>query len=827
MQTLSQRAKNIKDDIKNMSKQYTIKDDPNKKEEALKYDNPIPSRDVIIQFLKDQGAPVVFESITEALKLDDPEQHVALKRRLRAMERDGQILYNRKGFYGLLEKMDLFEGKVVARMEGPGEVQNKTGKVLYLPTNQMKRVFHGDIIIARPVGINAKGKLEGEVMSILSRNTQTITGRYFVELDSAFVTPINAIYKHDILILKNEDIRVDSGSLVNIEIISQPTSRTQPLGRVLEVLGTQVSTQEAIDMAVKTHNLSTDWDSAITKSLTKAADSVSEADVAKRADLRHLPFVTIDGADAKDFDDAVYCETKKSGGWRLYVGIADVSNYVQQGTKLDLEARARSTSVYFPGHVIPMLPEKLSNELCSLQPHVDRLSLICEMTVSAKGKLTGYKFYSATIKSKARLTYDEVADLLENDDNKFYKNYPDIAPHIYDLHGLFLVLLEQRKARGAIDFDVVETQINLNDRREIESIQTRSRNDAHRLIEECMLLTNVSAAKFIEKNESEAPFRVHGAPLSDRITGLRDYLKSKGLSLGGGAQPRPKDYSDMLKQAEGRSDFDDIQLVALRSMNQAVYSPENEGHYGLAYEGYSHFTSPIRRYPDLIVHRVIKSIIGEKKLGGYAYSKQDLMGLCDHASTAERRADIASRDVEDWLKCSFMKPRIGDVFKAKIVSVLGFGFFVRLQENYIDGLIHVSSLSSDYFHFDAVKQMLIGERTRTQYKLGDELDVKLINVDMTSFKIDFEIDGMVSNASSRNRGKNNRNRKPRPKQAQVETTPKVEVKENQTSRLRKISDKIKRCQQVFTSSDKTIEKKKAKKAKRRKKPNSNNKSDQG
>ena len=681
----------------------------------------------------------------------------------------------------------------------------------------MRCVFHGDKVVVRPSGINLKGKLEGEIVNILSRHTETIMGRYVKELDAAYVVPVNSICRHDILILDDVDMDVTTGMLVNVKIISQPTLRTQPVGKVIEIHGTQVSIHEAINMAIETYDLPSKWSDEITLQLKKTPSFVSESEALKRKDLRSLPFVTIDGADARDFDDAVYCEVKKSGGWRLYVAIADVSNYVRQGTNLDMAARDRSTSVYFPNYVIPMLPEKLSNELCSLQPLKDRLSLVCEMTISQKGKLSGYKFYSAVIKSKARLTYDEVASLLENDDKEFYRNYKEVVPHIYNLYSLYISLSEQRKKRGAIDFDVIETQINLNKKNEIESIQPRSRNDAHRLIEECMLLANVSAAKFIQKNKGESPYRVHGVPITDRIKGLRDYLKTHGLVLNGGDLPSPKDYSDMLNSAKDRPDFDDIQLVALRSMNQAVYTPENEGHFGLAYNEYTHFTSPIRRYPDLIVHRVLKAIIGEKKLGSFIYSRQDLVGLCDHASSTERRADSASRDVEDWLKCSFMKPRIGDHFSAKIVSILGFGFFVRLDENYIDGLVHISSLNTDYFHYDSTRQLLVGEKTRKEYKLGDELDVVLVSVDMTSFKIDFElVDNQDQiNFSSRNRRKNkNRRGRQEPLKTELDDYKKKE-------RLKKIAEKLRAN---TASTRKTLEEGKERKRKKKsQKKNSNSK----
>lgn len=790
-----------------VNKSYDVSRDPKKDEESQKYENPIPSRDFIIQFLQDYGIPVSFEVIAKNMHLKSEEQSSALKRRLKAMERDGQILYNRRGFYGLVEKMDLVRGVVMASKEGPGEVLSDTGRSIGLSSSQMRSVFHGDKVIARPSGINAKGKLVGQIVEILARNTHELTGRFYTELGVSYVVPVNTMLKHDVLVLPNSDQNtIEEGTLVKVSIISQPSFRTQPVGRIKHILGSQDSTEEAINMAIKTHNLSTQWPDSVQKLVNEMPDAVTPSEFEARYDLRHLPFVTIDGEDAKDFDDAIYAETKKSGGWRVYVAIADVSNYVKVASQLDLEARNRSTSVYFPGHVIPMLPEKLSNHLCSLKPNVDRLALVCEMTVSQKGRLSGYKFYCSVIRSKARLTYTEVAGLLEESNYDFYQKYPELAPHIFDLYGLYLMLNEQRQARGAIDFDTIETQFELNENYEIKSILPRARNDAHRLIEECMLLANQAAARFIIKHKQNAPFRIHEGPMANDVSALKEYLKTQGLGLQGGDDPQPLDYARLLQQAKQHKNFDNIQLVTLRSMNQAIYSPDNEGHFGLALKAYTHFTSPIRRYPDLIVHRIIKYMIGEKKQGGHQYTKEALYGLCDHASVAERRADSASKDVEEWLKCNFMQHRIGEVFEAVIVKVTGFGFFVQLKENYIQGLIHIASLEGEYFHFDPVRYMLIGEHTRTIYQMGDHLTVKLIRVDMSSFKIDFEI---AQNTSIS-----------KPSKKKTRSTKRTKTNKDHSEHLKQVALKLKK-DKAMAKAKHSSKKKKAKQSNRSKSSDDN------
>ncbi|MCF6765218.1 ribonuclease R [Thiotrichales bacterium 19S3-7] len=737
--SLNQIETKVKQKPTVVEKKYDISMDPNRESEMQKYDDPIPSRELIIQFFRDKGVPATFEIVFDALNLSTQAHKVALKRRLKAMERDGQLLYNRGGYYGLVSKMDLIKGTVIASRDGPGEIIADDGRLIYLPIKQMRCVFHGDCVLARPSGVSRRGHLEGTIVEILKRNTFRLTGRYQEEFGVSYVEPVNPLLKHDVLIWPQDELAVKPGQFVTVEVISQPSYKTQPLGKIIEVIGDQLSIDEAIDMAVKSYDLNDQWPDKVLQQVNKFKNVVTKEDREGRRDLREMPFVTIDGEDAKDFDDAVYCEPKKSGGWRLYVAIADVSYYVRAETALDKEAQNRSTSVYFPGYVIPMLPEALSNELCSLKPEVDRLALVCQMSVSANGKLSRYEFYSAVIRSHARLTYTEVSDLLNQNNQDFQKAYPQLVSHIYNLYGMYLVLSERRKERGAIDFDMEETQIVLNEGREIDAILPRARNDAHRIIEECMLLTNVAAARFVLKHKFDGVYRVHGGPSSAKIASLRDYLKTHGLGLSGGDDPGPLEFSQMLTIAQGHDDFHNIQLMTLRSMMQAVYSPHNEGHFGLAYNAYSHFTSPIRRYPDLLTHRIIRKILNEHKLGGYRYDMQQLVDLCDHASIAERRADNAAQSVEDWLKCSFLRNRVGEVFEAKIVSVIGIGFFVQLQENQIEGLVHVATMEGDYYHYDSERQLLIGERTKKTYALGQKVKVKLIAVNMTSLKIDFEL----------------------------------------------------------------------------------------
>ncbi|AXA34399.1 ribonuclease R [Francisella adeliensis] len=720
-----------------MSK-YSIKNDPNKDIEAQKYENPIPSREVILNFIKDTGLPVSIETIADALEIHKKASFDGLVFRLGAMVRDGQIAKDKYYFSALDAKPIFITSKVSADRDGRMEVFShllKT-KVSILPA-QAKMLFVGDEINAKVLGINKRSRLEAEVKSIVSRSQKTITGYFFKSFDGHFLKPISK-NSSVIVTLLPPNIKIEPETLIEAEIIVQPSVSGPAVAKYIKEVEAISPVKEAMMLASKKYDLIEEWSKKALKYVEDISDDVL---VGERVDMRDKNFVTIDGEDAKDFDDAVYSHKTKTGGWKLFVAIADVSNYVKKDSALDMDAKRRSTSVYFPGLVIPMLPEKLSNGLCSLQPKVDRYSLVCEMNISKTGKLTRTKFYSAVINSKARLTYTEVAKLLSKKENTIVENTPELVPDLFTLQDLYFVLHQARQERGAIDFDTVETQIILDDHNHIESIVPRHRNDAHRLIEECMLVANVAAAKFMIKHKKTSPYRVHSEPKEDKMEALKKYLSIHGIHLAYGKDGKvtPQALSNMLQSVKGRADYDDIQMMTLRSMNQAIYSIDNDGHFGLAYKEYTHFTSPIRRYPDLIVHRLIKSIINEYKLGGSDYEKSELANICDNASVQERNADGASKQVEGWLKCYFMKDYIGHVLDAKIVHLNGLGLFAELKDMYIEGLVHVSKIPGDYYIFDEAKSILIGKRTHRVFKIGQDIVIKVSRVDLENTHIDFEI----------------------------------------------------------------------------------------
>ncbi|WP_119343584.1 ribonuclease R [Facilibium subflavum] len=761
-------------------KTYSIENDPNKIQEAQKYDNPIPSRQLILTFLQDAKYPVLFDSIAKALALYKDSQLEALSNRLSAMVRDEQLKQNGNYFRPYTQVDHIVKGKVYLQNDGTAKVvANDQSQSAFLPQHQAKIVFDGDIICACVIGINRKNKLEARIDSIVKRNTKNITGRYFHYLDTHIVQPVSKTMPKNIL-LTPPPKALEPNTLISADIVIQPSEYGPAVAAFNEVIQEESPILTAIAIASQKHNLVEEWSLKTKNAVKKLPKKVEDKEIKTRIDLRDFPFVTIDGEDAKDFDDAVFARKSTTGGWKLYVAIADVSYYVRPTSALDHEAQMRSTSVYFPGYVIPMLPEALSNELCSLKPKVDRLSLVCEMNVSKTGKLTRYKFYSAVINSKARLTYTEVDKLFKHKDTSIYYNQPEVIPHLFDLYDLYQALAKRRQERGAIDFDTIETQIILDEHKHISSIIPRHRNDAHRLIEECMLLTNVATARFIEKNKIPAPFRVHQAPPESKVKELKSYLRSLGITFTTSKDGvQPQDYAQMLESAKTRADFHNIQLMTLKSMNQAVYTPDNAGHFGLAYDAYTHFTSPIRRYPDLITHRVIKYILKEKSFGSQQYTQAQLDQICTHASGQERNADSASMDVEKWLKCHFLQDRIGDLFEAKIVHITGFGMFVELLENYIEGLVHIASMQGDFYVFDEIQHKLIGQRTKKTFSLGQKVQVQLIRADMEGGHIDFEL---TENGKGRSnfesyepsyRQKPNKPRRPFKKRAKKSTTARV------------------------------------------------------
>ncbi|OCG05133.1 ribonuclease R [Gilliamella apis] len=718
--------------------------DPFYDREAQKYDSPIASRELILDYLTQEAKPASLEKIANAVSIKSDEQKEALHRRLRAMERDGQVVYTRRKCYALPEKFDMVKGSVIAHRDGYGflRVEGKP-EDYFLSHEQMKKVLQGDVILAQPINSQYRGKTEARVVRILEPRTNQIVGRYFIEQGVGFVVPDDSRLNFDILIAGKPNRTVRMGSVVVVELQQRPERRQKAVGIIKEVLGEIMGTNLAIDIALRNHEIPYEFPKVVEKEASKFSEQVPESAKKGRKDLRELPLVTIDGEDARDFDDAVYCQKNRGGGYRLWVAIADVSYYVRPAKGLDKEACLRGTSVYFPSRVVPMLPEVLSNGLCSLNPQVDRLCLVCEMTVSNKGRLTGYQFYEAVMNSHARLTYTKVAKILEGD-KELREHYRELVPHLENLYGLYKVLDNARVARGAIGFESEEPKFIFNADKRIESIELVQRNEAHKIIEECMILANVVAAKLVINAEIPSLFRVHDRPDEDRMNNLRSILSELGLSLGGGNNPKPKDIAKLMVEVEARPDHEMLQTVILRSMKQAIYDPENRGHFGLALDEYAHFTSPIRRYPDLLLHRAIKWVLANEqhktsKTGGHRYSTSEMLYFGEHCSMTERRADEAVRDVVDWLKCDYMQDHVGEVFNGTISSVVNFGFFVRLDDLFIDGLVHVSSLENDYYIYDASRNRLIGENTRFTYRLGDKVQVKVENVNPEERKIDFSL----------------------------------------------------------------------------------------
>ncbi|QTF07227.1 ribonuclease R [Brenneria izadpanahii] len=735
--------------------------DPFLEREAEKYESPIPSREYILAHIAKRDTPIKREELAADLQLTSDEQLEALRRRLRAMERDGQLIFTRRQCYALPEKLDLLRGTVIGHRDGYGFLRVEGRKDdLYLSAEEMKRAIHGDVVLAQPLGADRKGRREGRIVRVLEPRTGQIVGRYFVDAGVGFVVPDDSRLSFDILIPKEDINGARMGSVVVVELTQRATRRTKAVGKIVEVLGDTMGTSLAVDIALRTHDIPHTWPPKVEEQVKDLAEEVPEEAKKGRIDLRKLPLVTIDGEDARDFDDAVYCEKKRGGGWRLWVAIADVSYYVRPNTPLDHEARARGTSVYFPSQVVPMLPEVLSNGLCSLNPQVDRLCMVCEMTVSAQGKLSSYKFYEGLMSSHARLTYTKVWSILQGD-AELRERYKPLVGGLEELHRMYKVLDQAREIRGGIAFETEEAKFIFNAERRIERVESVVRNDAHKLIEECMILANISAAKFVEKNEEPALFRVHDRPSEDHVLALRSVLGELGLTLKGGMKPQPKDYAALMVEVADRPDSEMLQTMLLRSMKQAVYDPENRGHFGLALASYGHFTSPIRRYPDLALHRSIKYLLSSRKerwtpTGGWHSDMNEMLQLGMHCSMTERRADEATRDVADWLKCDFMQDHVGEVFTGIISSVTGFGFFVRLNDLFIDGLVHVSTLDNDYYRYDNIGQRLIGESRGQVYRLGDEVEIRVEAVHMDERNIDF---ALVSSARKpRGEGKTARER---------------------------------------------------------------------
>ena len=695
----------------------------------------VPSRTAVLDAL--QGTPMTAEELVRELRVDKSARK-AFAARLAAMEREGQVLVNRKGELCAAAKLHLVTGTVQGHPDGYGFLRPDNGSAdLFLSAKEMHKLLHGDRATARVVGVDARGRPEGEIVDVLERHNTQVVGRLHEEHGVWFVVAENRRINQDLLVPPDARGKAKPGEVVVVEIVQQPSPQHEPIGRVVEVLGNVTDPGMEIEIALRKHDLPFEFSKAAKRAAKQLPTEVSEEDIEGRVDLRELALVTIDGETARDFDDAVYCE-RKGKGFRLVVAIADVSHYVRDGDPIDIDARERGTSVYFPRRVIPMLPEALSNELCSLKPDVDRLCMVCDMEVTAQGLIRRYKFHRGVMHSRARLTYTKVWNWLSARERN--EPVPDEAnalmPHLQNLYAVYGALAKSRVERGAIDFDTVEMQLEFDVHGKIVRIVPVMRNEAHRIIEECMLAANVCTAEYLTKNQHPALYRVHEGPTPEKLAALRDFLGTSGLSLGGGDDPTASDYAELLERIRPRPDFALLQTVLLRSLQQAQYRPENVGHFGLAYAAYAHFTSPIRRYPDLLVHRAVKAVLDGRRYQPQGASWDELGA---HCSMTERRADEATRDVENWLKCYFMRDKVGETFDGTISGVTGFGIFVTLDGLNIDGLVHITELGRDYFHFESTRHALIGERSGRVYQLAGRVRVTVARVDLDTTRIDFSL----------------------------------------------------------------------------------------
>ncbi|ENX1498369.1 ribonuclease R, partial [Neisseria gonorrhoeae] len=704
--------------------------DPFLSREKQRYEHPLPSREWIIELLERKGVPSKIESLARELSITEDE-YVFFERRLKAMARDGQVLINRRGAVCAADKLDLVKCRVEAHKDGFGFAvplmpMDEGGFVLY--ERQMRGVMHGDTVTVRPAGIDRRGRREGTVLDIVERAQSKVVGRFYMDRGVAILEPEDKRLNQSIVLEPDGVARFkpESGQVIVGKIEVYPEQNRPAVAKIIEVLGDYADSGMEIEIAVRKHHLPHRFSEACAKSAKKIPDHVRKSDLKGRVDLCDLPLVTIDGETARDFDDAVFAE-KVGRNYRLVVAIADVSHYVRPDDAIDADAQERSTSVYFPRRVIPMLPENLSNGICSLNPDVERLCMVCDMVVTYAGNIKEYRFYPAVMRSHARLTYNQVWKWLSDGIGNPHKAQIDT------LYKLFKILQKKRLARGAVEFESVETQMIFDDNGKIEKIVPVVRNDAHKLIEECMLAANVCAADFLLKNKHTALFRNHLGPTPEKLATLREQLGLLGLQLGGGDNPSPKDYAALAEQFKGRPDAELLQVMMLRSMQQAVYEPHCEGHFGLAYEAYAHFTSPIRRYPDLTVHRAIKAVLNRKT---YTPNKS-WQALGVHTSFCERRADDAGRDVENWLKTYYMRDKVGEIFEGKISGVANFGIFVTLDDIHIDGLVHISDLGEDYFNFRPEIMAIEGERSGIRFNMGDRVAVRVARADLDDGKIDF------------------------------------------------------------------------------------------
>ncbi|MCP4091124.1 MAG: ribonuclease R [Gammaproteobacteria bacterium] len=711
-----------------------------KKPAKTTYQHTVPDAAGILAALELAGVPQSFDALVKHYKIKDEKGRKAILRQLKKLIAAGRLLKNRRDEYCLLAKMNALTGKVSGHPDGFGFfVPDDGSEDIFLPFHEMRSLLDGDRIAVRLGGTDRKGRRKGAVVEILERAKKSVVGTFHREHGIAYVTETASRTPHHFLVADADRGGADNGQLVKLEIIEYPSERREAQGKVVGVLGAPNDPGMLTTLAIESFGLRTEWPDTVTAEVKQWGAEVREADKAGRVDLRDTPLITIDGADARDFDDAVFAESS-GNGWRLIVAIADVSHYVHVGNALDDEAGKRGTSTYFPDRVVPMLPEALSNGLCSLNPNVDRLCLVCEMKVSANGKVDKSKFYKAVMRSHARLTYSEVDLVVGQCDVQARKAFAEVLPHLEQLYKVYKAFEQARSRRGALDLDLPEVRITMGaDNHSVETVAPIERNDAHRLIEECMIAANVQAAKFIRHHKQPNLYRVHPQPELDRFEELRLMLQELGFKVSAEARTQPRALNKVLEAMHVRPDFPILATSVLRTMSKAVYQPTNEGHFGLALDAYAHFTSPIRRYPDLLLHRGLSHIIEGGKPGAFAYKLPAMELLGKSCSVLERQAEAASRHVESRYKCIYILDHVGSEFNGVITGVTHFGLFVMLNDFFVEGLVHVTNLANDYYHAEHGGLRLTGEHSGHSFGLGDTVRVKVTKVDVEEARVDLQI----------------------------------------------------------------------------------------
>ena len=715
-------------------------EDPHAAREAERYAEPIASREAILAQLAAAEGPQTAEDLAVRLRLTAPDRFEALGKRLGAMVRDGQLLQNRRGGFAPAKRMDLLPGVVIANPNGFGFLRPDAGggDDLFLPPYEMRKVMHGDRVMACVTGIDRAGRREGSIVEILERGLSRLIGRFSLEAGISYLVPDDKRMQRNVLIPPDARGEAVDGQLVVCELTHAPDSRRPPMGRIVAVLGDKLTPSLVVEAAIHGHEIPHEFPQQALDQAAAVPLQVEPSMIAGRVDLRAMPLVTIDGADAKDFDDAVYCESNRHG-FRLVVAIADVSHYVQPLSPLDLEAQKRATSVYFPGFVVPMLPETLSNGICSLKPKVDRMCFVCDMQVDHDGQVGESRFYEAVINSHARLTYDQVWKAVGEDNEEARDFIGAQLPQVERLHQLYQVLAKARAKRGAIEFETSEVRFELDNTGAVMQAGMLQRNDAHKLIEECMIAANVEAARYLLEARIPAPYRVHDKPPESKYADLLEFLKEFKLSLPPWSKVQPRDFTQLLKKVRERPDAALLESVLLRSQSLAVYTPDNAGHFGLALEAYAHFTSPIRRYADLLTHRAIKHALAGGNAARFGYSAHGMAALSLQCSERSRRADEAQREVDERYRAAWMEQHLGGQFDGVISGVTSFGLFVELNESKVNGLVHVTQLPHDYYHFDPIRKTLSGERRGLAFRLGDPVRIVVLKASLEERKIDFKL----------------------------------------------------------------------------------------